>query len=139
MEESAKHLFFHGTVILLLALLSGIPYGRSLLKKQSENIIFAWRVAHSSLTMGAILMFSLVPILSLLVISVTVKELIALFFIVSAYSFSFALYLSPLTGYRGLHHKGPFLAKAVYFGNFIGALTSTLGALILLYAAWQTL
>ena len=43
MEESAKHLLFHGTVILLIALLAGIPYGRSILKKEADNIIFAWR------------------------------------------------------------------------------------------------
>jgi hypothetical protein len=139
MEESAKYLLFHGAIILLLALLAGIPYGRSILKKEAANIIFAWRVAHSALTIGSILMFSLVPILSLLGVSVTVKWIIALFFIISAYSFSFALYLSPLTGYRGLHHKGPFFAKLVYGGNFFGSLTSLFGALILLYAAWKTL
>ena len=139
MEESAKHLLFHGAVILLIALLAGIPYGRSILKKEADNIIFAWRVAHAALTIGAVLMLSLVPILSLLDVGVTVKGSIALFFIISAYSFSFALYLSPLTGYRGLHHKGPLVAKLVYFGNLFGSLTSLFGALILLYAAWQTL
>jgi hypothetical protein len=139
MEDSAKHLLFHGSVILLIALLAGIPYGRSILNKEAENIIFAWRVAHSALTIGAILMFSLVPVLSLLEVSLVAKGSIALFFILSAYSFSFALYLSPLIGYRGLHHKGPFSAKLVYFGNSFGALTSLLGALVLLYAAWETL
>jgi hypothetical protein len=139
MEESAKHLLFHGTVILLLGLLAGIPYARSILNKEADNIIFAWRVAHSALTIGAILMLSIVPILALLEVSVTVKWCVVLFFIISAYSFSFALYLSPLTGYRGLHHKGPISAKFVYFGNSFGAISSLFGAFILLYAAWQTL
>jgi hypothetical protein len=139
MEASAKHLLFHGAVILLIALLAGIPYAKSILKKEADNIIFAWRVAHSALTMGAILMFSLVPILSLLEASVSVKRIIALLFIISAYSFSFALYLGPITGYRGLENDEPFLAKLVYFGNYLGVITSLLGALILLYASWQTL
>jgi hypothetical protein len=139
MDESARYLLFHGTVILLLALIAGVPYARSILKKAADNIIFAWRVAHSALTLGAVLMFSLVPILSLLEVGFVVRWLIALFFIVSAYSFSLALFLSPLTGYRGLHNKGPFIAKLVYFGNFFGSLTSISGAFVLFYAGWITL
>jgi hypothetical protein len=139
MEEPARHLLFHGAVLLILALLAGIPYGRSILKKEADTIIFAWRVAHSGLTVGAVLMFSLVPILSLLEVSLATTWLIALLFIFSAYSFAFALYLSPLTGHRGLQHRGPFSAQLVYYGNFFGSLTSLLGALLLLYAAWQTL
>jgi hypothetical protein len=139
MEDSSKHLLFHGAVILVIALLAGIPYAKSILKKEAEHIVFAWRVAHSSLTVGAILMFSVVPILPLLEVSRLITWLIALSLIVSAYSFSFALILSPITGYRGLKSKGPYAAKLVYFGNRIGALSSLAGASILLYAAWQSL
>lgn len=139
MEEPARHLLFHGAIILLLALLAGIPYGRAILKKKADSIIFAWRVAHSALTIGAILMFSLVPILSMLNVNLKVMWSIAVLFIVSGYAFSLALYLSPTVGHRGLSYRGPFPAKLVYFGNSIGALTSLLGTLVLLYAAWVTL
>jgi hypothetical protein len=139
MVAPVKLLLFHGTVILLLGLLAGIPYGRSINKNSADNIIFAWRVAHAALTLGAILMFSLIPVLSLLEVNTIVKQVIAFIFIISAYSFSFALYLSPLTGYRGLHSSGPFLARLVFYGNFFGSLSSLIGALILLYAAWESL
>ena len=139
MEEPARHLLFHGAIILLLALLAGIPYGRAILKKEAESHIFAWRVAHSALTIGAILMFALVPILSLLNVDLKVMWSIAMLFIVSGYAFSFALYLGPAVGHRGLSYRGPLPAKLVYFGNSIGALTSLLGGFILLYAAWKTL
>lgn len=52
MEEPARHLLFHGVIILLLGLLAGIPYGRAILKKQQDSLIIAWRVAHSALTMN---------------------------------------------------------------------------------------
>ncbi len=139
MEEPARHLLFHGVIILLLALLAGIPYGRAILRKEAERLVFAWRVAHSALTMGAILMFALVPILSQLNVDLKIMWSIAVLFIVSGYAFSFALYLGPIVGHRGLTYRGSLPAKMVYFGNSIGALTSLLGTFFLLYAAWETL
>jgi hypothetical protein len=38
-----------------------------------------------------------------------------------------------------MENDEPFLAILVYFGNYLGVITSLLGALILLYASWQTL
>ena len=84
-------------------------------------------------------MFALVPILTLLSVDLKIQWSIAVLFIVSGYAFSFALYLGPNVGHRGLSYGGPFLAKAVYFGNSIGSLASLLGAFILLFAAWETL
>lgn len=139
MEEPARHLLLHGVIILLLGLLAGIPYGRALLKKEQDKLITAWRVAHSALSMGAILMFSLVSILPMLNVDLTIKWYIVVLFIVSGYSFTFALYLGPIVGHRGLIYRDPLLAKAVYFGNSTGALTSLLGTLFLLVGAWKTL
>ncbi len=139
MEEPARHLLFHGVIILLLGLLAGISYGRAMLKKEPDSLIFAWRVAHSALSMGAILMVALVPILTLLNVDLKIKWSIIVLFIVSGYAFSFALYLGPHVGHRGLSYTGPSLAKTVYLGNSIGAVTSLLGTFILLFAAWETL
>ena len=139
MEESARHLLFHGVIILLLGLLAGIPYGRAILMKKSEKNILAWRVAHSSLSMGAILMFSLVPILSLLSVGFEIKWTIVVLFIITGYAFSFALYLGPNVGHRGLAYGGPMSAKLVYFGNSLGALASLAATFVLFYAAWETL
>ena len=139
MEEPSRQLLFHGAIILLLALLAGIPYGRAILKKKADSLVFAWRIAHSALAMGAILMFSLTAVLSQLNVGLEIMWLIAVLFIVSGYAFSFALYLGPIVGHRGLAYRGPLSARLVYFGNAAGALTSLLGTLVLLYAAWKTL
>ena len=139
MEEPARYLLFHGVIVLLLGLLAGIPYGKAILREKSEKLILAWRVAHSALSMGAILMFALVPILPLLSVDLKIQWSIAVLFIISGYAFSFALYLGPNVGHRGLSYRGPLLAKTVYFGNSIGALTSLLGTFVLLFAAWETL
>ncbi len=93
MEEPARYLLFHGVIILLLALLAGIPYGKAILNKEADSIIFAWRVAHSALTIGAILMLTLTSILSQVNIDLKLMWSIAILFIISGYTFSFALYL----------------------------------------------
>ena len=100
----------HVTVILLLALLAGIPYGRAILKKKADSHIFTWRVAHSALTMGTILMLALVPILSQLNVGLRIMWFIATLFIASGYAFTLALYLRPTVGYRGLSSRGPLPA-----------------------------
>ena len=139
MEEPARYLLFHGVIVLLLGLLAGIPYGKAILNRESDSTVFAWRVAHAALSMGAILMLSLVSILPMLNVGLNIRWSIVVLFIVSGYFFSFALYLGPCVGHRGLSYSGSFLAKLVYFGNSIGALTSLLGTLVLLFAAWETL
>ena len=58
MEPAARHLVFHGTVILLVGLLCGAPYGRAINAAAATPIVRSWRVAHVSLPVGAILMFA---------------------------------------------------------------------------------
>lgn len=40
-------LLFHGAIVVLIGLLSGIPYGSAIIKKKGKSVIRAWRVAHS--------------------------------------------------------------------------------------------
>ncbi|MBL3591536.1 MAG: hypothetical protein JMN24_17385 [gamma proteobacterium endosymbiont of Lamellibrachia anaximandri] len=139
MEEPARHILFHGVIILLFGLLAGIPYARSIIENKSESVVLAWRVAHSALSMGAILMLSLVSILPLLNVNMVIKWIISVLIIVSGYAFSMALYLGPCVGHRGLSCKGPVFAKVVYLGNTIGAATSMIASCALLFSAWQSL
>jgi len=139
MEDAARHLVFHAVIVLLIGLLTGIPYGRAILKRASERSIEAWRVAHLALPIGAILMFVLAFGLSGLTQSTTLQWTIALLFIISGYGFALALVIGPITGFRGLTSKGPFIAKVVYLGNIVGAITSLLGTLVLLYVSWLNL
>ncbi len=139
MDASSRLLLFHAVVILLISLLAGVPYGRAILRKKPQTLVHAWRVAHSSLAMGAVLMMALAAVLSGLKVSETTNQVIAWLFIISGYGFAFALILGPLVGARGLRAKGPPMAKAVYGGNVVGVATSLVGTLLLLYAAFVSL
>ena len=137
MEESARYLMLNGVIMLLAGLLAGIPYGRAILRNRNQRSIDAWRVAHGALPIGAILLLVISLTFSSLSVSVNLKWVIAIVFIVSGYGFMLALLLGPVVGQRGLSVKGPIAAKIVYSGNIVGAIASLVGTLILLYAVWR--
>lgn len=139
MDLPARHLLFHATVILLIGLFAGIPYGKAILGKKPESLIHAWRVAHGALALGAALMVALAAVLSSLQVSLLVKQALAIAFVVSGYGFAFALTVGPLVGARGLSPIGSISAKAVYAGNLVGAGSSLVGSFVLLYAAFVSL
>ena len=139
MEESARYLMFNAAIVLLAGLLAGIPYGRAILKGKDQRLIEAWRVAHSALPIGAILLLVLSVSFASLNVVENLKWVIAILFIISGYGFMVALLIGPVVGHRGLSLKGPMPAKLVYMGNLLGAITSLVGALVFLYAAWLNL
>ncbi|MFV1985078.1 MAG: hypothetical protein ACC657_16135 [Thiohalomonadales bacterium] len=96
-------------------------------------------MAHAALPIGAILMLVISVSFASLNVATNLKWVISILFIVSAYGFMLALLVGPVVGYRGLSSKGPIAAKLVYSGNFLGAITSLFGTLILLYTAWLNL
>jgi len=139
MSPTTQHLIFHGAVVLVYALLCGAPYGRAINQGATTRKIEAWRLAHSSLAIGAILMLVVAVVLPLLAVGEPVKWFIALSFIVSSYAFCVSLTLGLLLGYRGLSSEGPLSAKLVYFGNIVGAGGALLGAVGLLYGSFVSL
>ena len=139
MDPSTRHLAFHGAIVLLIGLLCGGPYGRAVNRGAPSHIVHSWRVAHASLPMGAMLMFTIAALLSSFAVATSVKWGIALALIVSSYAFCFSLPLAALVGHRGLSSKGPLTAKLVYGGNMLGAVASVVAALMLIYAGFVSL
>jgi hypothetical protein len=135
----SRWLLFHAIIVLLVGLLSGIPYGIAINQKKSEHIVSAWRLAHGSLTLGATMMFAVSAVLTHLVVGVTIKWLIVTAFVASGYSFCLALPIAAWVGQRGLSWLRPTSNRIVYLGNSIGAWSSLGGTLVLLYAAYETL
>jgi len=139
MDTPAKYLLFHGSVVLLIGLLCGAPYGIAINKKESENTIRAWKLAHGALSLGATTMIAVSSILSTLPSTNSIQWLISAVFIVSGYSFCFALVLEPFTNERGLSWTGTNLNKAVFVGNIFGAASSCIGSLGLVIASYLSL
>lgn len=68
-----------------------------------------------------------------------IKQLIASLLILSGYSFCAALPLAAMVGERGLSHRGSPKAKLIFVANMLGAVTSLLASLALVYAAFESL
>lgn len=139
MDASSRHLALHGAVVLVIGLMCGGPYGRAINRNAPAHIVQAWRVAHSSLPAGAVLMFAVAPLLSLFTVAAPFKWFIALALIVSSYAFCVSLPLAAVVGHRGLSPAGPLSARLVYAGNIVGAAGAVLAALVLVYAAFVSL
>jgi hypothetical protein len=139
MDHSARQLAFHGAIVLLIGLLCGGPYARAINKGSPAHIVHAWRVAHASLPIGAILMIAVSAVLSSFATASAVKWLITVSLAVSAYAFCVALPLAATVGHRGLSSEGPMSAKLVYAGNMLGAGASLVAAVALVYASLVSL
>lgn len=139
METSARHLVFHGAVVLLIGLICGAPYGSAINRDAPASVVQAWRVAHASLPIGAILMFAVAALLSAFAVASGIKWLIAGALVVSSYAFCISLPLGAVVNHRGLSGEGPTSAKVVFAANLVGAWASIVATLALIYAALVSL
>jgi len=139
LESSARHLAFHGGIVLLVGLVCGAPYARAVNRDAPSGVVHAWRVAHAALPIGAMLMLSVASLLSSFAVASSVKWFVALALIVSYYAFCLSLPLAAVVGHRGLSADGPLSAKVVYAGNVIGAWASLAATLAFIYAAFASL
>lgn len=134
MSMPALQLLLHGTIVLVVGLLVGVPYGQAITAGHSEERIRGWRVAHTGLTSGGGLMIAVAAVLSQLTADAASSWTIAAALAVSGYGFTIALPLGAVAGQRGLRPSGPVSNRIVYCGNMIGAAGSLVGIATLLFA-----
>jgi len=134
-----KQLIFHGAVILLVGLLCGAPLGSAAVRGKPEETVRAWRVAHSSLVMGGILLLALAGVVSHLQLSTFALALLVWAFVASSYGFAVVLPLAALYGYRGLSSSPPLMNRVLYVGNMASAGGLIVGTVVLLWGAYGAL
>ena len=139
MDLQARYLVFHSAVVLVAGLLAGVPYGRAVRRSASDETLRAWRLAHSTLTVGSGLTLAIAAALSSLSVGTPIKSWIAWTWIVSNYGFCFSLPVAAMVGHRGTTLNKPLMNQLIFAGNMIGIGASSIGALIFLYAAFVSL
>lgn len=132
-------LIFHGAVILLVGLLCGAPLGSAVVRGKPEETVRAWRVAHSSLVTGGVLLLALAGIVARLQLGALPLALLVWAFVGSSYGFALVLPLGAHYGHRGLTAAPPFINRVLYIGNLIGATGLLVGTVVLLWAAYRAL
>lgn len=135
MPTSSRHLIFHAAIVLFFGLLLGAPYARAIKRGAAAHMVNSWRVAHASLPLGATLMLATAAVLAVMPVSETVRWLVGVPMIISAYACCVATPLAAITGERGLQSGVRGLGQLVYGSNMVGAVGSLLSAAVFLYAA----
>ncbi len=125
--------------MLLIGLLAGYPYGKAITGGAVEETVRAWRLAHSSLAIGGTTSLATGALLPWLHTGGWDRPVIAWSFVLSGLAFSIALPYGAWKGQRGLMADGPFANRVVYAGNVVGALSSLVGAVALVYAVIRSL
>ena len=132
-------LLVSGSVVLLIGLVAGYPYGKAITEQAPEPKIRAWRLAHSSLALGGATSLAIGAVMPWLHAGGWERPVIALSFVLSGLAFSIALPYGAWKGQRGLVAAGPFENWVVYAGNVVGAASSLVGAVALVWAAVRLL
>ena len=127
-------LLVSGSVVLLIGLLSGFPYGKAIVDQAPESAVRAWRLAHSSLAIGGTTSLAIGAVLPWIPAGGWERPIVAWAFFLSGLAFSIALPYGAWKGQRGLVAEGPFDNWLVYGGNVVGALASLVGAVALVIA-----
>ena len=135
MDLPSRFLLANGTVVLLVGLLAGVPYGRAITRGRPDDVVRAWRVAHGSLCMGATTMVAVAAALTQLAAGGPVKWATSAAFVVCGYGFALALPTGAAVGHRGLTPAGPAANRLVYAGNIVGVVGSLVGTAGLMAAA----
>lgn len=136
MDIQARYLVFHSALVLLVGLLAGMPYGRAQNRHAPDQVIRAWRLAHATLALGPALGLAIAAVLSSLSVGAPIKSWLAWSWVVSNYGFCFSLPLAALVGQGGRTMDRPLSNQLVFVGNMVGIGGSSVGAVLLLYAAY---
>jgi len=133
------HLLLHALIVLLVGLLSGAPMGRAITRDLGEDKIRAWRVAHSGLSMGGIMLMAMALVIGALNLTGWPRLSVVAPAIASGYGFAIGLPFGAITGQRGLAENGNTKNRIVYIGNMIGAYGSLISVVSLIVIVIRTM
>ena len=134
----ASFLVANGFIGLLIGFFCGRPLARSINKEDAEAIR-AWRVAHSSLVSGGVMLLAIAGTWSHLSLGVTLQWTTSIVLALSLHAFAYALVVGAWKGYRGLGAESDALGRSIYASNLAGAALSTVGLLVATWGALRPL
>ncbi len=127
-----KTLLFHGSLVFLAGMLSGLLYWSAIIKHKNEAVI-AWRVAHSFLVVDGLFMLVAGLAIPHLALGGQAVRILVWSLIVAGYGFLYAFILGALKNIRGLTPRPYGLKTVLFTGHFIGVSGSLIGTIVLIY------
>jgi len=139
MSAAQNHLVFHASLLLLWGLLLGAPYAKAIKRGAPAQTVHSWRVAHLSLPLGAVLMFSVAALLPIFPVNEFWLWVLAGALIASAYGFAVSTPLAAISGQRGLDSSESGWGRFGYAGNMLGVAGSLVAGLALVIVSAKSL
>jgi len=130
-----EYVIFHGAIIILVGLFSGLIYWQTIIQNKRPDVIRGWRIAHVFLVMEGMFIVIMglgIPHLALggLAVRVLVWTIVS-----SGYGFAWAFIGGAWKGYRGLTPKPYGLNTLFFLGHFIGAAGSLIGIAMVIFGS----
>ena len=138
-EQFTKYLIFHGAIIILIGLFSGLIYWQTIIRNKRPEVIRGWRITHVFLVIEG--MFIVIVGLGIphLVLSGLAVRVLVWTIASSGYGFAWAFVGGAWKGYRGLTPRPYGLNTILFLGHFIGAGGSLIGIAMIIYSTFKTL
>jgi hypothetical protein len=129
-------LVLHGAILLLLSQVAGYAFFRAINRSDPQSpAVGMWRMSHAACSAGAVLLIALGPVAPHLRLRAELAMLLDYALIVSSYGLCVGTVVAASSGHRGTRLRGPAANVAVYVLYIVGALGSTLSALVFAWGA----
>jgi hypothetical protein len=138
-ETLTKHLLFHGAIVLMIGILTGLVFWFVIIQRKNHEIVRAWRVTHTVLITDGLMMLIAVLVVPHLVLNELSIQILVISLILSGYGFVFAFIIGALKGIRGLIPLPLGLNTILFMGHFIGATGSFIGMALLILGLFRAL
>jgi hypothetical protein len=135
----ATLLVVNGFVSLLIGFFCGRPLAGSIKRGGSDQQVHAWRVAHSSLVSGGLMLLAIAGVWGHVALSNAAQWAVSSALSLSMYAFGYALVVGAWKGYRGLGGEQGSLGRSIYASNVAGAALSTVSLVAASCGALRTL
>jgi hypothetical protein len=134
-----EYLIFHGVIIILIGLFSGLIYWQTIIRSKRPEVIRGWRIAHVFLVIEGMFIVVVGLIIPHLVLSDLAVRVLVWTIASSGYGFAWAFLGGAWKGYRGLTPKPYGLNTILFLGHFVGAGGSLIGITLVLYGAMKAI
>ena len=128
-------LILHGAIVLFIGLLCGIPFTVAAGSAWGENVVRAWRVAHSGGAAVGLMLLAIGAVMPRLVLGDRPAAMLVWSLGLSAYCFTLGVLVAAMAGVRGLQAAGPALNGVVFAAYAVGAIGALLGVAVLIVGA----
>jgi hypothetical protein len=127
-------LFLNGCILFAIGGGLGIPYW--IVLARSPNAANAWRVAHSSITVGGIGVTAISSAYHMIQLPEQLHVILVAGVLVTGYGFGISTVLGALTGHRGLEWK-PGVPAVVVILMVLGTIGSAVAGCLMVYGAYR--